>query len=392
SAGLCRRVGWRRGAAAWRCGARRVLSPLGGKLMDAIVTAALIGTAQRAADGAQTAPEVDTLIGSLPDGEAERALLLRAGAWAVFKQAGMKPHDVVEVPAAAPAERLQPCSPAAADLLRQLLGGQNDNVLAEALGRISAAGLRLPSDLLPIALGTRANQFRAALAPVLGERGRWLAQFNKAWSWVGQTLADISGVLPDDAETIWQEGTPGQRVEVLRRLRAGDPAKAREWLEPVWRREKAEARADLLGTLEIRLGPDDQSLLEISLDDKAERVRAVALPLLLQLPTSALATRMRERGEAMLFMGDGKLDATPPGAVDSGWARDGLIEKAPSGTGERGFWLGQVLERVPPSHWEQHFGAPPDALLAATASAKWRITMAESWTEAATRFRDTAWA
>src|SRR5262249_36316872 len=113
---------------------------------------------------------------------------------------------------------------------------------------------------------------------------------------------------------------------------------------------------------------------------------------LLQLPTSALATRMRERGEAMLFMGDGKLDATPPGAVDSGWARDGLIEKAPSGTGERGFWLGQVLERVPPSHWEQHFGAPPDALLAATASAKWRITMAESWTEAATRFRDTAWA
>src|SRR5262249_29284633 len=392
SSGPRGRVGRGGRSAARRRGGGRLLSPLGGELMDPIVTAALIGTAQRSTDDTPTAPEVDTLIAALPEGEAERALLLRAGAWAVYKQAGLIANEALEAAAAALEERLQPCSPAAANLLRLLIGGQNNELLPEMLGRMRAAGLRLPFDLLPVALGIRNNEYRAALAPVLGERGRWLAQFNNVWSWVGQTLADISGSLPDAAETIWQEGTAGQRVEVLRRLRAVDPAKARQWLEPVWRREKAEVRADLLGALEVGLSPDDEPLLEAALDDKAERVRAIASPLLLRLPTSALAGRMRERAEAALTYANGTLDAAPLTAVDKGWARDGLTEKAPSGTGERGFWLGQALERVPPSHWERRFGATPEALLTATAGSKWRITIAESWSKATTRFGETAWA
>src|SRR5262249_60354209 len=174
--GLCGRMGWRGHSAAWRRGAGRLLPPLGGDLMDPIVTAALIGTAQRSADDTATTPEVDALIAALPEGEAERALLLRAGAWSVYKQAGMMANEAIEAPAPAPEERLHPCSPVAANLLRQLIGGQNDELLPEALSRMRAAGLRLPFDLLPVALGMRNNDYRAALAPVLGERGRWLAQ------------------------------------------------------------------------------------------------------------------------------------------------------------------------------------------------------------------------
>jgi hypothetical protein len=351
--------------------------------MDPLVTAALVGTGQRAATEVATAPEVDTLITGLPQGDAERALLLRAGAWAVYKQAGALPEAAVEVPAPAPEEQLPACSAEATNLLRRVTEG---TLLIEALDRMRRAKLRLPFDVLPAMLDLHPAEQRAAVAPVLGERGRWLARHNKAWAWVAQTVGDTSDGMPDDAETIWQEGTAGQRVEILRRLRAVDAAKGREWLEPVWKREKAELRADLLNALEVGLGVDDEALLEAALDDKAERPRTIAHVLLLRIPSSKLMARMQERAAAMLVYAGGKLDAKPPTAVDPQWLRDGLTEKTSSTSGQREFWLRQVLCRVAPSQWEQRYGAAPAALLTATEGSKWRIAIVESWTDAAERF------
>jgi hypothetical protein len=357
--------------------------------MDPLVTTALVGTGQRTAAEIATAPEVDSLIAGLPQGEAERALLLRAGAWAVYQQAGATPEAAVEAPVPAPEEQLPACSPEAAGLLRRVT---EDALLIEALDRMRRVGLRLPFDLLPAMLDLHSVELRAAVAPVLGERGRWLAQRNKSWFWVAQTLEDASGGLPEDAESIWQEGTAGQRVEILRRLRAVDAAKGREWLGSVWKREKAELRADLLNALEVGLGADDEALLEDALDDKAERPRNIAQTRLLRIPTSQLVLRMQERAAAMLVYDGGKLDARPPTTVDAEWLRDGLTEKTSSASGQREFWLRQALCRVVPAYWEQRFSATPEALLAATEGSKWRIAIIESWTDAAERFGEASWA
>lgn len=359
--------------------------------MEPLVTAALVGTGQRAANAIETTPEVDGLIAGLPAGEADRALLLRAGAWAIYKQAGTVP-DEIEPTSAAPEEHLAACSLDTAVILRRLIDGQMGEVLPDALERLREAKLRLPYDLLPTALNLRDTEQRAALAPVLGERGRWLSQFNRVWSWVSQTLNSTTEDLPADAETIWQEGAAGQRVEILKRLRAVDPGKAREWLDAVWKREKAELRADLLETLEVGLGPDDEPLLEQALDDRAERPRGVAQRLLLTLPESRLAVRMRERAVGMLTFANGKLDAKPPTAADATWARDGLRDKSPQSKGEREFLLREVLSRVPPTHWEQHFGQSPEALIEATNDSKWRIAIVECWTDAAETFASRTWA
>jgi hypothetical protein len=359
--------------------------------MDPLVAAALVGTGQRPADHIETAPDLDKLFADPLTSEAERALLLRAGAWSVYRQAGTLPA-VIDATSPAPDERLEPCSPDAAILLRRIIDGQMGDVLLEALERLRQSRLRLPFDLLPAALNIRDAEQRAALAPVLGERGRWLSQFNKGWSWVAQTLDSTGGDLPADAETIWQEGAAGQRVEVLRRLRSIDPSKAREWLDAVWKREKAEVRADLLGTLEVGLGPEDEPLLEQVLDDRAERPRSVAQHLLLTLPDSKLAARMRERATATLTYANGKLDAKPPTAGDATWTRDGLRNKPPQAKGEREFLLREALTCVPPTHWEQHFGLTPDMLLAATDGSKWRIAIVECWTDAAERFKSSGWA
>src|SRR5258708_30607348 len=109
--------------------------------MDPLVTAALVGTGQRAATEVATAPEVDALIAGLPQGEIERALLLRAGAWAFYQQAGALLEAAVEAPPPAPEGQLPVCSAEAANLLRRVTEGA---LLIEALERMRRAGLRLP--------------------------------------------------------------------------------------------------------------------------------------------------------------------------------------------------------------------------------------------------------
>jgi uncharacterized protein DUF5691 len=356
---------------------------------DAIITAALVGTARGVGQTA-TGTSVDTLL--LLGASTERDLLLRAGSLAVYRAAGYTPNEAPEALTHAPEESKPECSPSVATLMESLLNARNGALLAEALGRFNQLGYRLPHLLLPMALSQTPGDCRPAMALAVGERGRWLGQFNRQWAWVGETLTDESDTVPPDAEMIWEEGALGQRVEVLSRLRKADPAKAREWLSAAWKREKVDARVAFLETFEVGLGGEDEELLSIALGDKTERVREVAAQLLTSLQTSALAGRMRARAEAILSLKNGALDAKPPTAVDAEWERDGLTEKVGQGAGQRTAWMTQVLERVPPSYWEAHFNMTPEALIAATTGSKWRVNIVEAWTDAAGRFKERAWA
>lgn len=55
---------------------------------------------------------------------------------------------------------------------------------------------------------------------------------------------------PEEQRRLWDEGSFEDRAAVLRRVRAADPARGREWLAPVLPQEKADlsdldhARAD----------------------------------------------------------------------------------------------------------------------------------------------------
>jgi hypothetical protein len=294
--------------------------------------------------------------------------------------------------ASASEETKPECPASVAALMESLLTARNSALLAEALARFNQVGYHLPHLLLPLALTQTPSECRPAMALAVGERGHWLGQFNRQWAWVGETLTDVTDAPPPDAETIWEEGAQGQRVEVLRRLRKADPARAREWLAAAWKREKVDARVAFLETFEVNLGAEDEELLNNALADRTERVREVAAKLLVALPTSALAGRMRSRAETMLTLKNGAIDAKPPTAVDAEWEHDSLTEKGGQGAGQRAYWMAQVLSRVQPSHWEARFGMAPDRLIAATAGSKWRINILESWNDAAGRFKEQAWA
>ncbi len=359
--------------------------------MDTIVTTALVGTGQAGNQGITTSTPVDELAAQL-SGEPERQLLLAAGAWAMYRRAGSVPVAAPEAPPVAEPETLADGSRRIQQLIETLLYS-NDDLLREGLERLRMAGLRLQYHVLPQALqqGAEKKVLRAALVPVLGARGRWLSQLNPAWSWVAQYLTETTDALPADAETIWQEGTQGQRAEILQRLRQSDPAKAREWLTAVWKLEKAEARNDFLATIEMQLSMADELLLEQALDDRSSNVRATAVSLLARLPEAALTRRMQERANAMLSYDHNELIVTLPEQIDQAWERDGITSSRDQNQGERGSWMKTVLAQVPPQHWEERFGLTPSQLLDAAVKTNWALELIEGWSYAAVLHRSAHW-
>lgn len=360
--------------------------------MDSIVTTAIVGTGQAGGQGITTHTPIDEMAAQLSC-EPERQLLLTAGAWSIYRRAGSVPPSAPVAPAPAEPENLPGCSPQAAQLMNTLLLGEYRALLPEALARMHNAGLRLPYNLLIPALeyGTQTKEARAVLVSVLGTRGRWLSQFNTAWSWVSHYLAETTQTLPDDAEIIWQEGTQQQRSEILRRLRMIDPARAREWLVAVWKQEKAEARNDFLATFEVNLSLADEPLLEQALDDRSAKVSSTAARLLSRLPGSALAQRMEARADTMISYTGNALIITLPEEINKEWERDGIPAKTSHHKGKRTSWMMEVLAQVPPQHWETRFGMTPQQLIAAAYNTEWTWEIIESWSNAAILHNSVNW-
>lgn len=381
--------------------------------MDALLKAALVGTAQGGGTAVPPGTPADALASEMPGAGVERRLLLMAGARAVYRRAGQEARAGLAAPEEATAERFPECTSGAAQLLAMLLTGQHAEVLPEALERLGRAGRRLPADVLPEALaaGARNTELRPALVRDIGERGRWLARHNRDWRWAAEALPDAAGGVPADAETIWQEGMTAQRLAILRLVRGEDAARGREWLAEVWKREKADFRAEAIRALEVGLSPEDETFLEAALDDRSQGVRAVAAQLLGRLPESSLMRRMRERADAMVdfaahrqsalrrlagaITGDvvrGRFTIAPPTTINAQWQRDGIEAQPPQKVGERSWWLMRVVSQVAPAHWVERFGVSPADLLAVAERDDWGPALIEGWSRAAVDWRDRDWA
>ncbi|HEX3641565.1 MAG TPA: DUF5691 domain-containing protein, partial [Ktedonobacteraceae bacterium] len=349
---------------------------------------AIVGTGQIGNNELVTDTPIDALATQLPANNAERSLLLTAGALAVYRQAGYCTESAPAIPQLAPAEVLASCSAKAALLLANLLQGEHSEVLPEALEQLQKAHLRLPHDSLPQALayGTRNKQVRTALVPVIGERGRWLSQFNQEWKWVNQLLLEAEKSLPANAETIWQEGSLEQRCMVLRNIREIDPTKARDWLAEVWKQEKAETRTAFITTFEVNLSLEDEPFLEKALDDRSTNVQSIAISLLAHIPGSTLAQRMQVRADAILTYTKGKITITPLETIDEHWKQDGLDKDGAAKTST----LQQIISLVAPSHWEERFGMIPEKLISALKKDE-ELMMLEAWSQAALLYNATNW-
>ena len=372
-----------------------------------LLAAALLGTGRRPLPptGAATGGALGSLLAALtdaqdptPGGQDPEGMLLSASAVvALHRRAGRRPAvDPGPAPQPCPPDEALPCGRAAARHLAMVLHGGYGDLLPEWLDALAAAGRRLPEEHLPALLDlARARpELRAAVDPVLGRRGRWLAGQNPAWSWA-------VGAAPEAA---WRSGGRAERLALLAALRATDPDRARALVEATWDEEGAELRAAMVERFGLGLRMDDEPFLEGALDDRAVWVRRAAAALLARLPASRLCARMTGRALPLLRLDPGpppRLEATLPEALDAATTRDGVAPRHPSRLGKRAGWLLQLVEAVPPAAWCEHLGAQPADLVRIAGHDGWSdlgdattlgAAVVESWAVAAGRQRDHDWA
>lgn len=340
-----------------------------------------IGTARAGRTPTALAAPLDALLPRDTAAAPEAPLWLSLGALDLWERGGfVAPGQPRPAPMpAAPTEMLRPCPLRAQAVLAMLLRGLHPAGLeAEWLHLLHRHGGCLPAHFLPKLLdaATRQPALRAALLPVLGARGRWLAHRQPAWSWA------TAGA--DTDASLWDTGTPEQRIAALRDWRARDPEAARAALAAAWNGEPPELRAALLAALAIGLGPDDETFLDAALDDRRKEVRAVAQRLLARLPGSRFAQRMLDRLLPLLrlerpLLRAARIELTLPAAHDAVMRRDGIGVSPHHGQGEKAGWVVDMLAAVDPQVWARHFDRAPRACLALAEHSEFATVFVRGW-------------
>jgi hypothetical protein len=365
-----------------------------------ILSTALVGTERQPVALPSGRDALGKLLSQHDPNQREASLLGAAGVISIYARVGRLPAQTGTVPPVASAAEESPhCSALAGDHLKMMLGGQNAEVLHEWLGAAARAGKITWPELLPslLELGRSKPEFREAILPLLGKRGRWLATQNPVWGYV-------AGDGEDDS--IWQTGNRAARVLLLQRVRAQNPEHARELLVATWAQEPAEERSAFIPLLRFGLSSADEPFLESALDDWRKEVREQAARLLARLPESRLNQRMMERAKALLkftpteagsvlkLKGKRKprLEITLPAACDTAMKRDGIESSARPGKGEKGWWLTQIVSSVRPVFWCETWAKTPLEVLLAADGTEWKKELLEGWTQAAVHHGDAVWA
>ncbi|MCJ2047425.1 DUF5691 domain-containing protein [Methylobacterium sp. J-078] len=342
--------------------------------------------------GAERAPPAapGPLTALVTEADPGAALLARLAAEGVHHRAGLDLGPDALVPLA-PRDTLGPeCPPAAAMRLQGLLaeGYPTRDRIAEWFDLAAASGLRPPARLLQTLLVQRGS-LPAAAEGVVGAELDWLARA------CGEALTqDGDAAEPSD----WTEGTVAERRTAFTAFRARDPEGARAALEPVFRKEKADAREALVHALATGLSPADEPFLEACLDDRAGGVRLAAQHLLPGLPGSRYAERMATRARAALSVESKRklLGGTTHNLVvtlpeeSPELTRDGVEANAweRRGGGARAGLLRAILARSPLHAFAEH---PPRLWITLALRSEWADPVFHGLFSAAKRTRDPAW-
>ncbi len=359
-----------------------------------LVKTMLIGSANQA-DLPQSVEKEMNALGLQPSQhnlQVETQLLEAAASYALLRQAG---HSIQleqkELPyAPCLPNTLEKCSPKASSYLAQILQNKQNEILVEWLDKIKTLDRRVPEELLPdlLAFGATHENLRAALLPVLGQRGRWLAQFNKRWSYA-QWSTD-----QDHAEDQYHLGNLKERLLYLQQLRSQEPEVARDLIWSTWDTEDYQARAEFVKMLHYNLSEADLPFLEEALEDRRKEVRQEAAALLVCLPSSSLVQRFKDLlNELIEFQPQHKtLKIELPGKLTKRMKQDGIREHyKPLPEGKKANWLAQMIAMLPPSYWTKHWGLSTEECLELAINDDYRNIWWWAWGTSAKRLHDEDW-
>ncbi len=301
----------------------------------------------------------------------ERAFLhLAALVWLYEKSGQVLETYTEELPdLPAPPEYKELVSPPAKTLLRNILDARQTELLQEWLSLANKAEKRLPHDMVCLLLDAakKDESLQEHVKEVIGERGKWLAQYNSEWAYInGLRTAQKFSTNEQTIQEQWDFGSLDERFVALKTKRKVDARAALFLLRSTWKDENSSNRARLVVALEEGLSINDEEFLENeALDDRLKEVRNKVQDLLFKIPASRLNERCtlravnciaeikepKENIFAKLVGGRGtkrfEILVNVPDDVDKSIVRDGFVQKpVHAQLGDKAWALLQIFSMV----------------------------------------------
>ena len=370
------------------------------KSWNNIIATAMLGTDKKQPERDELSEDLAAIWTTIGDNAAidkEEQFLQLTAAVSNYRQCGVVPVHKPELTAdIAPAEELPYCNNASAQMLKTILDEDNKSLLKLWLQLCMQKQQIAPPVLLPQLLdkAIKHKSLRQEIQQCVGNRGGWLSNFNKDWIFAPATGND---------EELWQTGTADQRKDVLLRMRATDPALAREWLQDTWSKESANTKADLLTALAVNLSDADLEWLESLATDKSQKVKDATFTLLASIPSSSAVQRYWQVAQQAVTLKKEKkmlglssrmvLQAALPATYDDMIHKTGIEKTINNKSFTNEEWIVyQLISGVPPQLWEAHFNEPPEKMLELFAADKNNEKYIPAFATATGRFMNTAWA
>lgn len=312
-----------------------------------------LAAAVQVGTGKMDLPRSGHLNGYVSDSR-EREILVELGALELMRRAGTTGRQVASYPQPFPETR-RIAHGAPLDETRTVDGG----VLLEWIQEATRRGFVAPPEALPGLLSER-KSYRAFIAPVLGERGRWLAELMEIEVDENPTrdLDAVRTSLQNDYDLL----SFHERAEKIERL-GRDPQ------------------------------PEDEPIFTRAFSDRRREVREAALEPLLRFPDSLPARELRAIAERAIvakksFLGTSLTIIPPePESLPKWLPRTEVNPRM----GPAAVALHDVACYVPPEVWSRAVGMSPRELLDRARRTNFLFALYGAWEQAADRFGGQGW-
>jgi Family of unknown function (DUF5691) len=322
-------------------------------------------------------------------------LLAIASLLSAYQKAGQRIPQGQYQPEPAMPQDFPPCDGHRAFYCRSVLierpTAQSRQLLPELLQLLKQSNRSVPYELLPALLdwGRSESQLRSAILPILGNRGRWLANQNSHWAYARAAEDRVTDLA--EVQNQWETGKLSERLAALQTWRREQPNEARQALGKCWNQEKASDRQSYLEVLSIGLSQEDEEFLEKSLSDRAMGVRQKAASLLGQIP-SRYRRRIGQIAVQWLHIEAAeqgcRAQITLPKTVQAEWLEEGLSDRLPQNnllvTDMPSWLLLQVLIATDLYRWGADLDVTPESLIRAALNLRYHnVLILSGWATAA---------
>jgi hypothetical protein len=365
------------------------------KVWETIVNNAMLGTTKlplRVADlPAAITEQVE--VSDTPDAEED---FLRLGSLVYqYRQSGCVPLDLRSAVLSAAEAEIKPyCHTGATAVLLTILSEEHYALLKLWLTQCELAHKCAEPECMPALLDISVGkkELRSLILSVCGKRGEWLGRLNPQWNF---------SALEADAQTLWQTGRAEERKDLLKSLRAQQPAAALELLQSSWDTEGANEKVSFLEILTTGLSEHDLVWLE-GLKEKGQKVNNALQDLIKRIPTSQPVQGYRallkeavnvKNSKALLGMlAKTTIEVHEKIAFPDGIFKSG-IEKLSSDkqVSDAQYILIQLIASVPPSFWNDHLKETPETVIKLFQKEKKTALYVPALALAAVKFRDIVW-